>query len=112
MRTQPTIPLGLGVVAALALAAGTTRAQESGNVFVGHELAQRWCASCHAIEAAAPRQASDAVPSFAAIAAMPSTTAASLRVFLATPHARMPDYALSRDDIANMSAYILSLRNR
>jgi hypothetical protein len=36
---------------------------------------------------------------------------AALRMFsLATPHARMPDYALSRNDIANVSAYILSLR--
>lgn len=112
MRTGTTILVSLRVAATLVLAAGALRAQESGDVFVGHELARRWCASCHAIEAAAPRQASDAVPSFAAIAAMPSTTAASLRVFLATPHARMPDYALSRDDIANMSAYILSLRNR
>ncbi len=36
----------------------------------------------------------------------------SLRVFLQSPHARMPDLHLSRDEIADVSAYILSLRSR
>ena len=52
----------------------------------------------------------DAVPSFRAIAAMPSTTALSLRVFLQTPHGRMPDFALSRNETDDVIAYILSLR--
>lgn len=99
-------------VAASLLAAGPVAAQEGGNPFIGHELAARWCASCHMIDKTAQPRATDAVPSFAAIAAMPSTTTASLAVFLATPHGQMPDYALSRADIANISAYILSLRTR
>ena len=52
----------------------------------------------------------DAVPSFVSVARMDSTTTTSLEVFLSTPHGRMPDYSLSRHDIANVSAYILSLR--
>jgi mono/diheme cytochrome c family protein len=76
----------------------------------GHELATRWCSSCHVVDPGQQRQGTDAVPTFAAIAGMKSTTAASLKVFLATPHGQMPDYALSRDDIADVSAYILSLR--
>ena len=98
------------VVAAVALAALPATAQESGNPLAGHELATRWCSSCHVVDPGQQRQGSDAVPTFAAIAAMKSTTAASLKVFLATPHGQMPDYALSRDDIADVSAYILSLR--
>ena len=35
--------------------------------------------------------------------------AASLTVFLATPHARTPDRALDRDDICDVSAYSLGL---
>ena len=54
--------------------------------------------------------ASDAVPSFAAIAAMPSTTAMSLRVLLRTPGDRMPDLALSREETDDLVGYILSLR--
>ncbi len=97
-------------MAALALVALPAGAQESGDRFAGHELAVRWCSSCHVVDPGQQRQGSDVVPTFAAIAAMKSTTAASLQVFLATPHGRMPDYTLSRDDIANVSAYILSLR--
>lgn len=100
------------ILAAFAVAAGPAFAQESGDPFAGRELATRWCASCHVVDAEMQHQGIDSVPSFAAIAAMPSTTAASLTAFLATPHGQMPDYALSRADIANISAYILSLRKR
>ena len=41
---------------------------------------------------------------------MKSTTRLSLRVFLQTPHDRMPNLQLNRDEIDNVSAYILSLR--
>jgi hypothetical protein len=50
------------------------------------------------------------VPTFTAIASMPSTTPIALRVYLQTPHARMPDLHLSRDETDNLIAYILSLR--
>ena len=40
----------------------------------------------------------------------PDTTRLSLTVFLSTPHHRMPDYSLTRQEIANVSAYILSLK--
>jgi hypothetical protein len=45
-----------------------------------------------------------------AIGEQKSTTALSLRVFLQTPHAQMPDLHLSRDEIDDLAAYILSLR--
>jgi mono/diheme cytochrome c family protein len=98
------------LLAAFALATQPAHGQDGGNPIVGHELAMRWCASCHVVDPATQRQGTDAVPSFAAIAAKPATTAASLTVFLATPHGGMPDYALGSTDIANISAYILSLR--
>ena len=43
---------------------------------------------------------------------MKSTTPMSLRAFLQTPHSRMPDLRLSRDEIDNLTAYILSLRRK
>jgi len=98
-------------VAAPLLVALSASAQPAGDPVVGREVAARWCASCHVIDKAPPR-ANDAVPGFSAIAAKPATTTASLAAFLATPHGQMPDYALSRTDIANISAYILSLRPR
>lgn len=98
------------VMAALTVAGLPAWSQESGSVFAGHELATRWCSSCHVVDPGQQRQGTDAVPTFTAIAAMKSTTMASLQVFLATPHGKMPDFKLTRDDITNVSAYILSLR--
>jgi hypothetical protein len=43
---------------------------------------------------------------------MKSTTPLGLRVFLQTPHGRMPDLHLTRDEVDNLIAYILSLRRR
>jgi mono/diheme cytochrome c family protein len=49
-------------------------------------------------------------PGFAAIAAMKSTTELSLQAFLQTPHDHMPDWRLSRQQIDDVVAYIMSLR--
>lgn len=76
----------------------------------GARIAREWCANCHAVTPGMPPPAGDAAASFPAIAAMPSTTELSLRVFLQTPHANMPNYQLSRAETDAIIAYILSLR--
>jgi mono/diheme cytochrome c family protein len=53
---------------------------------------------------------SPAAPSFAAIAAMPLTTALSINVFLLTTHNGMPNYQLTPVQIDDAAAYIISLR--
>jgi len=78
------------------------------DVEAGRQIAVRWCQACHATDTAPIRN--DAVPSFQEIARTPGVTNLSLRVFLGTPHYRMPDYSLTRQEIADVSAYILSLR--
>ena len=89
-------------------AASPGLAQDRAN---GALIAKTWCAGCHIIDGASPQFGrSDAIPSFSAVANMPSTTAISLRVFLSTPHARMPDYNLTQKEIADVSDYILSLK--
>jgi len=85
---------------------------ETGGPRAGAQLAQRWCASCHVV---APEQlgtSSDAVPTFAAIAAKPQTSEASLKAFIQTPHPRMPETAIGGRDLDDLVAYILSLRKR
>jgi hypothetical protein len=42
---------------------------------------------------------------------MPATTSMSLHVFLLTPHANMPNYHLTPQEIDDVVAYILSLRS-
>jgi len=97
--------------AALLAGATATRAEEPGDVDAGHMIARTWCSSCHLVERATQGTSSGA-PSFAAVADMKSTTRMSLTVFLQTPHFPMPNFQLGNDQIANVIAYILSLRTR
>jgi mono/diheme cytochrome c family protein len=53
---------------------------------------------------------SDAAPTFASIARQSGMTTAAIQVFLSTPHTRMPDFTLTRTEIRDVSAYIMSLR--
>lgn len=103
-----------GVVAAALLpAAGGAQAQSGAlaeNVAYGKVVAESWCANCHVVSRQARGPVGDAAPPFAAVARMPSTTEISLRAFLRTPHARMPDYQLSQAELDGVVAYILSLR--
>ena len=97
-------------IAGAAMAAGGAAAQQvPGNAGSGHELAKSWCAGCHFVEPQEMRT-KDAVPSFAAVAAMKSTTELSLQAFLQTSHHNMPDWRLSRQQLDDVIAYILSLR--
>ncbi len=87
----------------------TLAAQPAGDTGAGRRLADTWCSSCHVVGPGAQRGASNGAPTFTAIAHMKSTTPMALRVFLQTPHSRMPDLHLSRSNIDDLSAYILSL---
>lgn len=81
----------------------------NGDVVLGQQLAQGWCSNCHAVGANAP-PSQDAAPSFLAIAKMPSTTSMSLQAWLQTPHPQMPNLQLTREQIDDVLAYILSLK--
>jgi len=95
---------------AFLLAAGAARGQDIQN---GRGLAQLWCSDCHLVDPQERKSGRDSAPTFLSIARMKSTTEASLAAFLSTPHGgagRMPDLVLNRNEIQDVSAYILSLR--
>jgi mono/diheme cytochrome c family protein len=75
----------------------------------GGDLARRWCATCHLVEST-QKQASADVPSFAAIARKPDFTPEKVAFFLLDPHPKMPNFPLSRNEAADIAAYIGSLR--
>lgn len=85
-------------------------AQDAGTPEAGHKLAQTWCVNCHVIDPTQRQGTSNGAPPFAAVARMKSTTFMGLKAFLQTPHDRMPDLHLSRDEIDDVAAYILSLK--
>ena len=95
------------VLFALMLSA-TAQAQ---NGATGEKLVKGECAACHAIgeEAKSPEPKA---PRFADVAAMPSTTELSLKVFLRSSHKNMPNIMLEPDEIDAAAAYILGLKKR
>ena len=112
----PVMPHACFHVGTLLLAAGlslwSSQARACGDVDDGHRLATSWCSGCHQVEPRAQATASDAIPSFRAVAAMPSTTSMSIRAFLSTAHAVMPNFELTNQQIDDVGAYILSLKGR
>jgi mono/diheme cytochrome c family protein len=95
--------------AALVFASPAMAQGPAGDAAAGMGIARTWCSNCHVVDSS-PAKAMDNVPSFPAIAAMPSTTEMSLQVFLTTPHGQMPNFQLTRQQIDDAVAYILSLR--
>jgi mono/diheme cytochrome c family protein len=76
----------------------------------GRRLAEQWCANCHSIALGGPGPASDAVPSFATIAARPGRTPEAIATFVRTPHAGMPDHGLTLRQAQDIAAYLIAQR--
>ena len=103
----------------IAMVGSPARAQDAPDPVAGRTLALKVCDTCHIV---APDQQmapflKQPAPSFAAIANRPSTSAQSLRTFLAGVHANlgttavgMPNPRLTDQQTENVIAYLLSLR--
>lgn len=74
----------------------------------GRELARRWCAVCHVVESTQER-APTIAPPFATISKAPGFDAAQLAKAMLAPHPQMPGRELSRDQAADIAAYIATL---
>ena len=77
----------------------------------GKTLAQRWCVNCHLVGPDQHTATTDAPP-FAAVAKRPNFDEARLAFFLLDPHPKMPNMQLTRDDAADLAAYIATLGPR
>jgi mono/diheme cytochrome c family protein len=94
------------VVAAIGLSGSAVIAADANH---GAELAKRWCATCHLVENSQPQANAD-VPPFATIASRSDFTPEKVAFFLLDPHPKMPNFPLSRNEAADIAAYIASLR--
>jgi mono/diheme cytochrome c family protein len=81
------------------------------DIEAGREIATKWCSSCHDVSVSG-EGTSDRTPSFLSISQKSSTTTISLAAFLQTSHNRMPDFSLTRQEIADVSSYILDLKRQ
>ena len=103
--------IGLAVLAALCAAPAGTHAQETGSVSQGLTVAEERCAGCHGVTRGAEYSPNFAAPTFEQIAITPGMTATALSATLKTSHRTMPNLMLSSDELANITAYILSLKS-
>jgi len=95
-----------------ALAVTAVQAQDIGDIRQGRRLALDVCASCHAVRAGQTRSPLATAPSFEEIANTPGMTAAALNFWLtAHVHPTMPLLILPSQQVRDVSAYILSLRD-
>jgi mono/diheme cytochrome c family protein len=101
----------LPVMAAVLFAASPAFPQQMPNARAGESLARQWCAGCHLVSADQRAPAPDTAPPFASIAARPSATPGALRTLIQMPYPRMPQIALTRNEVEHLIAYIVSLKH-
>lgn len=100
------------IVSVVVGAIGTVAAAQAQDVQQGSQLALEICASCHAVLAGQTESPVAEAPSFEAIAATPGMTAAALNFWLtAHDHPTMPRIRFSQDEVRDVSAYILGLKD-
>lgn len=76
----------------------------------GHQIAERWCSSCHAVDRG--QTSRTPAPSFPDIAKRHGDERKWVRAWLMASHPSMPDMNLSRLEIADVVAYLESLLPR
>ena len=74
----------------------------------GRRLAERWCAACHATGTALTKF--NRAQPLAAIAARQDISSDMITSFLLLPHATMPNLPLSRQDAADIAAFIMEMK--
>ncbi|WP_168879196.1 c-type cytochrome [Rhizobium sp. P28RR-XV] len=79
---------------------------DAADLIHGRDIALRWCSQCHVVTSS-QIIGSDSVPTFAQISESKRVDETQLSNFLADPqHSRMPNLALTRAEIADLTAYI------
>jgi mono/diheme cytochrome c family protein len=82
--------------------------QQEGDPAAGRELASQMCAACHIV--GTERVGSDVAPPFAAFAKDPDMTLTELHAWIGPAHPMLPDLALTPEQIADINAYLDTLR--
>ena len=80
--------------------------------YSGRESAQKICGECHAVLPEDKKSPNAAATSFEKIANNPFWTRSALIVWFQTPHPTMPNLILDDEELENVIAYILSLKDK
>ena len=95
----------------LGWACAVTAQELPGYTGAGARLAHEVCATCHIVSDDQFNDPDIGAPTFFEVADDPSITALSLRAFLQTSHATMPNLILTQDETDDIISYILTLRS-
>ena len=107
-------------LAAIAILSTAAAAQGAGSIAHGRAKAIQYCSACHKVTETQPQppqvfdREADAhvqAPPFTSIAAKYAGNEAGLKAYKQQPQYPMPAQELSPTDLADLSAYILSLNN-
>lgn len=100
------------LVAVFLCLAAPASAQDSAGIARGRYYAVRACGDCHAVTVDQTQSANPAAPTFAAVANTPGMTPMALNVWLHTSHPTMPNLIIEPDRVADLIAYIGSLKKK
>jgi len=96
----------------MAAMAASAQAQQPGSPERGLRFARQVCSECHLVVKETGRSTNPTAPAFEAIARTPGMTSVALSVALQTSHRTMPNIVIAADDLRDVTAYILSLKER
>ena len=103
----------LSVISLAALVATSAPAQQDvGNPEAGFAVASEICASCHAVSREQDMSPILEAPRFEDVANNPGMTAMALFAWMTTSHPTMPNIVLEPEELRNVVAYILSLKQQ
>lgn len=95
----------------MSVVASAAQAQEAGSAQRGLVVARQACSQCHLVVKETGRSTDPNAPTFETIAKTPGMTSAALIVALRTSHRTMPNVVIKGEDINDLVAYILSLKD-
>jgi mono/diheme cytochrome c family protein len=98
------------IMLAMMALANPARSQDIGSAQRGSVYAHEVCADCHAVSPSQYASPISEAPTFEDIANTPGMTPTALAVWFRTPHPTMPDLIIQGENMENVIAYILSLR--
>lgn len=97
------------MIAAIGLTLAAAGSALAADPDAGRAFATQACARCHVV-ASGVGSGTDGAPAFMSVANAKDQSEAKLTAFLTRPHGRMPDFVLTRREIENVVAYIMTLR--
>ena len=99
------------MLALLAVLATTASADEMGDARAGLAFALRNCAECHDVTSHNLNTPKSMAPNFYVTANRKGMSRMALLVWLQSNHPTMPNFILRKQDMANVVAYIVSLKD-